>query len=740
MGIDEILAKLFRLRRTDLMTKDEFLVKLSRIMEDTAENNESIVRLGNIQTLIDEQLIPMVDKIGYENKYDVIDNIKKLCRDISIYTFFPKLINKNVFCFYEIDKKALNSLNNAIAGQTGKMLIDNSVPTFVNSGDEVSILNIAQKCVSVSVNEYEEILRFMEKNDFDLAGIVHTCVVPSDRFKDIGALLCIPENADKTQKFYLPVFHSSDVLIVSSKKAGVELIESFSGISSLIVYGNDKGNFDEIKNYCSENNINVMTVGSFGKVLSIINLGDTAVKKSGSLFSDKLEKELYELMWYLADCKIKLENSFEQINENLLYKDNFTGETVQKIKTKYSNQIEDTDKLYKDIRSVSDLILEEANALQCSMNITDTELFDINLIEELIIKKSLVFKAFPEKDSKEIIRKYCNIYGNFDEYKSAAHVLLKDFLGESIDEQDKKALLSLDDIIGKSDFMKHKIVEFCFDFYELHDSCINIVQTIKLPLTNIEMRLLGEYYLRIGVNGAAKENLMAALKNGDLEAGEIYREKFVEKKDTEQLTELANLGVGKAAMQLGKQLYKNIDSTEKMKDCLKYLTIAAASGRASAAKVLGDIYYEEELTEYLPNLKNDEKYSDKALRYYLFAEKSGCTESDIYNNIADLYFDKSNYTDCIKYCEKSGSGYCQYLQGKIYRNGLGTSQDNDKALKFFEIASNAGIADAQVEYERLVAEINEAKKKTTVSYSTDYSSYSYYSGYYSSYSSYSSGW
>ena len=724
------------------MTIDDFLIKLSRIMEDTAENSESIVRLGNIQTLVDEQLIPITDKIGYENKYDIIDNIKELCSDVTIYAFFPELINKNVFCFYELDDKALNSLNNAIAGRIGKMLIDSSVPTFINGRDDVSLLNIAQKCVSITADEYEELLRFTQENEFDLSGIVYSCIVPSDKFRDIGALLCIPENIDKTQKFYLPILKSANALVVSSLKANVELIKSFSNISSLIIYGEDTGNYEEIKKYCEENNINVMIVGSFGRVLSTICLGDISVKESGSSLTHKLEKELYELLWYLAECKIKLENSFKPVNDNLLYKDSSTAEAVNNIKNKYSERIQDTEKLFNDIRSVTDSILAESDALLLSMNMNQTELSDINILEELIIKKSLVFKAFPEKDSKEIIRSYCGIYGRIEGCETAASIFLKDFLNEEIYGYEKESLLNLSDITGKSDFVKHKIIEICSDveLLEVYDVRIDLAMNIMPPLNNAEMKLLGEYYAKNDLDDLAKVNLMSALKNGDTEAGEIYRKKFLAKGDIEKLTELANLGVEKAALSLGKHLYKNIDSTETMNECLKYLTMAASRGKASAAKLLGDIYYKEELTSYVPDPENKDEHMKKALKYYILAKKCGHTNSEINENIASIYFDSSNYSDCLKYCEKSNSGKCQYLQGKIYRNGLGTSKDNEKALKFFEAASNAGVADAQVEYERLVSEINEANKKTTVSSNTDYSSYSYYSGYYSSYSSYSSGW
>ena len=79
------------------------------------------------------------------------------------------------------------------------------------------------------------------------------------------------------------------------------------------------------------------------------------------------------------------------------------------------------------------------------------------------------------------------------------------------------------------------------------------------------------------------------------------------------------------------------------------------------------------------------------------------------------------------------------MLGTIYESGQGVAVDQQKALKYYEIAMQKGHSSAKVAYERLNAKIEAEKAKNTVQENKSYSSYSYYSSsYYSSY--YSSGW
>ncbi len=70
---------------------------LSRLMDETV-GEDSITEkfLGEFEILIDEKLLPIIGKIPYENKYELVDSISSLCRDISLYLYFPELINKVV--------------------------------------------------------------------------------------------------------------------------------------------------------------------------------------------------------------------------------------------------------------------------------------------------------------------------------------------------------------------------------------------------------------------------------------------------------------------------------------------------------------------------------------------------------------------------------------------------------------------------------------------------------------------
>ena len=204
---------------------------------------------------------------------------------------------------------------------------------------------------------------------------------------------------------------------------------------------------------------------------------------------------------------------------------------------------------------------------------------------------------------------------------------------------------------------------------------------------------------------------------------------------------LADCGIGEAAFYFGEQLYKALEKNGFPQDgndyyeCIKYLNIAGAAKIIDALKLAGNIYY----YEYSEGEANAEKIP-VILKYYEVAKKCGSVDKTMHERMGELYMKNENYQtarECFEFSQTAGS--CFFL-GEIYKNGNGVSVDDKTALSWYEKAINAGHVQAQVEYDRLNAKIEAAKKVTTTSSNTSYYSTSYYSSsYYSYYSSYS-GW
>lgn len=710
------------------LTDDEFFDLLSYMMDETIQNNESASILNMIRNLIDEQLVNIIGRMKYERKYHVADRLKAICDDISIYTLFPELAPKNTFCIYEPNDSDINKLNRALTGKFRKIAVSKSIPTFVGNTNEVKVFGLTHKCVSVSLDEYVRLMYFTAHNNFDMAGVLYGSFIPSDKFGDNNVLLCIPENVDKEQKYYMPIIHSANILIISANKVSVDVITSFCNISLLLIYGNNKKLTMKIEPYCHDVGINIMQVDSFKNAVSLIQTTIPERRKFTSSFADKLDNQLCELIWHLANEKEKLNNSFEMINDNLFYKDDSTEESIRSIKARITDRLDEINILYHDLHSVSDEILKDAVELQNSLCMTDICLSEPIIAEELFIKKSTAFKIFPDSCSIDIIRKYNDIYASCPGCKMCAQVLMDDFMGNPIDPKKIKVLLYIPHIYRKSDFMKHWIIDLCENIADQDDNApiiMNIIKSMHSSLTNTELRFLGKHFVSIGQLSISKQQLMSALKNGDLMAGEIYRRKFVDKSNDEMAEILADLGVRKAAMQIGKHSLELIKSSDDFKRSVKYLNMAAANGITMAVADLGDLYLneDEEITQYRDEDENVSMV--KALNYYLLAEKQGYKFDYLTEKIAWLYYKLNYYSECIEYCKKNKSGFTSYVLGLIYANGLGVNNDNKTALINFKKAADEGIEDAQTEYKNLQAKINSCKNKNIVNDYDDYSSQRY---------------
>lgn len=728
---------------------DTVFAILSQLMDETIEENSVIESLNDIQIIVEEKLIPSIEKIQYENKYELIESIRGICKDISLYLYFPEMINKVSVGLHEPTDAVYKSIYKNFFDKTfkgeitdrppGTSIFSDEVPVVIhaepNQGS-VKCLNLAEKAITLSNKEYLELLNYSKDSGVDLAGLLYCISIPTERMIKNQIYITIPKNIDIHKKYCLPVKNAIDVLVVQAKKCKAQVLKEYKNISKICVYGKFQGeDLRPIEKYCEENSISLKCFNTVVEALNELKKNRYTDETNNFCYMYYLENILYEITWYLSVRKSELEEPLSEINENLLYKDENSYDCVKKLQRKYSNDINQITELYDGYQNICSELLDKIKLMQKNRGIKEN-VSCINqhvkmegILLELILKLSEIYKEFPVENSKAKIRMYCYIYKQVSGKNEAADVILNDFLGE---KQSQKDLDTFKKMQLESTFFKRKKLALSDKLFLDLKSCADIVLSLGVPLRNVERRILGEYYLSKGDKKRAQENLRTAMIEGDDRAGEIIANKI--KVSEQMLQEMADFGVKSAAFKVGKKLYyksrelpKNENKKQYYDESLKYLHIAASKRYLEAIKLLGDISYEH-------YEGNDSTAAEKALHYYLLAEKYGSADQKLKERIGDLYYQLGDYKKSISYCEKADTAACSYLLGLIYENGNGCAADENKALMYYEKAMDAGHMEAQVTYERLNAKIEARKKKEIIKENTSYSSYSYQSGYYGYYS------
>ncbi len=723
---------------------------LSRLMDETV-GEDSITEkfLGEFEILIDEKLLPIIGKIPYENKYELVDSISSLCRDISLYLYFPELINKVVVGFHKPNISGYKTvcsqfLENRLKPEKTSILYDQSVlsetvPTIFYAGSDeqqLKCLNLAEKMVVLSDKGYLELLSCAKTKKIDLAGLSYVFSMPSKKISNCQSYVIIPDKIDICNDYYNSVTNAIDFLGIQAKECTEESLKNYKNLSKLFVYGRfSSKNKTLVEQYCEKTNISIEYYNSLSEILTALK----EEQKTTNNFCYKycLENILYEILWYLSVRKTELEYPLTDINDNLLFKDDDKAyNCVKDLQKRYGNKIDSIMELYTEYRSVCQKLIEKVEQIQAFFGIKeDIECINrhINMeciLLDLILKLSETYKGFPEADSKGRMRNYCSVYKQNFGRNEIVDVILNHYLGEA---QSKNDLEIFSKVQIDSVFFKRKKLDLRYLLSLSNEDCAKIIFSLKVPLHSIEKRILGEYYLVQKQFQTAKTYLFEALTMGDEEAGKLIMDSL--DITDQEMRQLADFGVKEAAFQIGKELYSQVyDDGRIGEDCLKYLHIAASKNHLDAIKLLGEISYDK--YKYVDASRNPED-AKKALHYYLIVAKNGQTYAKINEVIGSIYYDLENYRDAIIYCEKAKTAQANYLLGRIYELGLGCASDESKALECYEKSINAGHTEAQVAYEKLNAKIEERKKKTMVQENKSYSSYTSYSGYYTSYYS---GW
>lgn len=694
-------------------TEKKVFTALSHLMDETVSENDALKILNEIRLTVDDKLIPAIEKIQYENKYELIDGICDICRDISLYLYFPELIDKNLVGFYGID----------ISFFCGDMISD-VIPTFFggNADQTIRVLNLSEKAVSITSREYSDLLKYSGKKKIDLSGILYAASVPLGNQNISQIYVAIPKGIDITKKYYLSTLNAIDTLVICAQEFSEGLLKEYKNISRLFVYGKMTGQAkNRLEKYCKENNILTKYFQSVSEIFFDLKNNGNQKISNNFCYIYYLENILYEIAWYLANAKREYEKPLADINDNLVYKDDKTYKYVKKLQSRYNEKIQFVTKLYADYKKICEELIEKMEILQESYGVKENadrinqHLPMQKTLLELILKMSENYKSFPETGSKERMRKYCAIYKHISGNDQIANIVLNDFLGNTLLQSDLEAFFAMQ---TDSVFFNRKKIDLMDQLHMSLDKCAGIILGMKVPLRSVEQRILGEYFLGLSMMDLAERCLKEAVKDGDQAAGELL---FQSKRNLSEaeLKQLADYGVTKAAYKVGKDLYSKGDESQG----IKYLSIAASKSDLRAIKLLGDINYDE----YDEN--EDDQIADRALHYYSVAERKGSADQKLYEKMGELYFRKKNYIKAKEYYQKSDTPHSNYYLGVIFENGYGCAANRKTALEYYSKAMQNNHYEAKMAYSRIHEKMEAEKRKNTASETKSYSSSSYTSNY-----------
>ena len=752
------------------VTSDEVFVILSKIMDETSltGENDAYKIFNEFQLIVEEKLIPSIESVQYEKKYQLINEIKSICKEINIYLSFPGLIKttvigihkpsedvyKNIFKTYMetifgdeyVDKSFWKTFLNRIGNSKNKSAVSDKIPSFIFNGqieNEVIGLNIGEKIIKLTNMDYLNLVSYSKEEKFDLASILYGFSFFTDKVKQGQSYVVIPGEVDTNQKYYSAITSLIDTLLISAKNINTEDLSEYDNLSKIIVFGKcTKENKNTIMEFCKGKGISVEFTSSFIEATKLCENDDTITSKNNLCFCNRLENILYEISWYLSTRISVLTASLDNINDNLLFKDDSSYECVKQLQGQYSEGIDEINKINNSYMEVCTELLAKIDEIQLKFNVKENRQLINNhipsmeiILLDLLIKYAEYTKVFNNSNNREKVRYYADLYDLVSKNKVISKVICNDSFGETNDVKDLEAFNETK--IKSSFFIRKKINIYEEDSLDLQ-KVADLINELNEPLSAYEHYLLGKYYYQIKDNDKAKSELNTALEEGYLKAGELLVDSF--KIDFNKLKKLGDVGVAKAAYLVGKKMYdKYINNTEDntIDDCIRYLNIAASQYNMDAIRLLGDINYELGFED-----EENDNYDKKALNLYLILVNKTKSDNIILDRVGQLYYRCENYKEAISYFEKTTSAEGYYMLGIMYENGNGVASDNKKALSYYEKAIDAGHTEAQVAYERLNAKIAEAQKKTVVSNNTSYRSYTYYGrSYYSSYySGSSSGW
>lgn len=544
---------------------NDVLIALSKIMDEKCKEESIAEQLfDEFEYIVNEKLIPLIGKSFCKNKYQFIESISNLCKDISLYLYFPSIINTAVIGIYKPKKFTDKLLCHRFIEES--LLLDASslsasvftvINARLNQDQQIQCLNLSEKNVALTNGGYRELLNYAETEKLDLAGVSFGFLIPSEKVNTKQSYVVIPENIDVQNKYYVSLIHAVDILIVQAKECNIDAIKNYKYLSKLFLYGKtSKKSKKKIDKYCKRAEIDINYFNSLSEILDELSANQESI--TNFCYKYDLENIFYDILLDLSVRKTALEKPLIDINDNLLFReDEESYKVVKNLQKEYCEKIDNLMNFYTKYRNICEKLIQLIEQIQECFDIKEDGTY-INkhipmdkILFDFILKSSEIYKVFPELDSKGKLRNDCKIYKQNFGKDAIINVILNDFMG---DEQSISDLEKFEKLQSDSIFYKRKKLKLWDKLLLESADCAEIIYSINDSLTGVEKRILGEHYLKFDVTSTAKRYLFDALRMGEEDAGNIIMDSLMDITEQERRL-LADYGVKEAAFQIAEGLY-----------------------------------------------------------------------------------------------------------------------------------------------------------------------------------------
>lgn len=727
---------------------------------------------NNIYTLIDTDFMTDIEKIGYPEKYEIVDSLKRILTDYKLFLYFPELIYKNLVCLYDFPKCTINILKsyglNSVQSSiiSSKPWIPNDIPTIFTAREgSWNCLNIPDVEIAITDEEYK-LTQKLTNRGINAKSLITVLSAPLANCNENMAVCVVPGLSDG-MTYSKALMNLSEAVVLESRS-----IDSF-------ICDVKAGAFQYIKRlYCPKNvsskkikalsscglNFSIVHYADFTELLQLLNNENYLCNNIG--ICKRLTEMINRIIKYLAE-NINLEKTQKEMLTSDIFAngDENAVKCIQELKSKITNQIDTNTQLYKTMLKTRDLIVKFAEQLEGMVNklfyyiagLNDKELNadvmvdhypELILLQNLFLQYLSFFRIDNSKVNKQTTTKYSQLLSKYsEEYSIVTEYCVKLYEKQNTNINSVEAF-SLIDKPSIDAFMARIQIMLGTEIFSYSNDYVMKSLVAKIPLIEGNCHTPAEFYIAGKFYESTVDDVNKAISyyNISLELGNVFAgDRILALSEAHELPYslelLAKSLVPSACYKYGMLLLNNNQTSA---DSILYLKIASSYGNSNAMLALAKHYYEKVKIAVSDDNIYDVNFSENcrmALSYYKALDE--VSSEDHCAECGYLAYYLKDYNNAVTLLSRANDKNCYNLLGSIYEKGLGCAVDRQSALSFYSTAKDMGSTEGAANYDRLSAIIAKENRRNVASTSTNYSSYtyysSYYSGYYSSYYSSDSG-
>ena len=678
--------------------------------EGIVQLNEIEIQLNELEKLININYKKIIEEGNYPEKAKSLEELNDIYNYANMYIKYPMLIGKTVIgviCDNQYSRAGVMLGDLGINERKYNLNINNSIPTiYVNGIESLNTINQFDFVNEVTKNDIKVMLdSLIKKRKIDLrqsiVGIVNSQPI---KYENI-AVIFLPSFGYKYSQSFKQLVSMTDFMILSG---GEKLQISLNYLS----------------NICYKNKIYLKA--SYEKELSNLNLDidkfekdiiENSNKRRYNIdFNSMIDNVLLKQISYYKEENIELDKNIMTITKAILLEDD--NQQFRNLRKIMEKKIKDNKHLIEKIesfrKSVFEVIYKIINIMEESLAIDNTLTLD-NKRERMLYERGEKLLQVRYYDEAQ---KIINIFRHNRNFKEK---ILNLKLAKS-----KNMNLNKDDLYYlyesnlKEDYILKTKIEFRKELKISEREAQEIVENIKSLTTGEEFYIKANSLKNKSLEASKRFYKLGSEQNHVKCKDELYNIYLKENDNIRNMENLAAL-LHKEANYYMANYYKE----NKLFKHIFYLKLAAALKHSDAIYDLAEI-----------SLNNGDYNSSILLYDYLF--NYGYKEDECVLKLGESYFRAKQYYKATDILEKCEDRRAYYMLGEIYEHGMGRMRDYNKAMYYYNKASDWGHLQAKTRYIKIKTRVEE-NKKINASRTGNYSSSSTYQSNSSSSSSTSRG-